>query len=162
MQFTDWLTVGALALAPIAELRGALPLALAQGAPFYLAYPICVVLNALIAPLLFLFLNTAHQRLYRLNWYKKLFDRFVVRARQKLEKKVEKYGYLGVLFFVAIPLPITGAYTGSLGAWLLGLSGRRTFVAVFCGVAIAGAIVSSVYFLGLKSLSIFLKQESGV
>lgn len=147
-----------LALAPISELRGAIPFALASGVSLWIAYPLCVGLNALLGPLVTLFLNTFHKLLYRWSFYQRIFDRFVARARRRIHGKVEKYGYLGIMLFVAIPLPITGAWTGTLGAWILGLSKRKTYLAVLGGVIISGIIVSLVVTLGLQAFSLFVKQ----
>ena len=90
--------------------------------------------------------------------YQKLFERVVSRARKKVHAKVEKYGYLGLALFVAIPLPITGAYTGALGAWVLGLEPKKTFLAVLLGVIIAATVVTIVTFLGIETLSLFIKE----
>jgi uncharacterized membrane protein len=91
-------------------------------------------------------------------WYKRFFDRFVERARNKLAGGVAKWGWLGIAVFVAIPLPITGAWTGTLGAWVLGVSKRRTMLAVVLGVIVAGAIVSAVVTLGIGALRLFIKE----
>lgn len=144
-------------LLPISELRGGLPFALSKGVPLLLAYPICVGANALVAPLLYLFLSSLHKLLERWQPYRRLFDRIVERARRKVHAKVEKYGYAGLILFVAIPLPITGAYTGTLGAWILGMDRRKTILAVFVGVIIAGIIVSTVFILGIRALYFFIK-----
>ena len=70
--------------------------------------------------------------------------------------------YWGIVLFVGIPLPITGAYTGALGAWILGMEPRKSVLFISLGVVLSGIIVSSVYFmvteLGLEVLRIFLKQ----
>lgn len=147
-----------LALAPISELRGAIPFGIASGLPLWAAYPLCVGLNALVAPLVFLFLNTFHKLFYKWSFYRNLFDKIVTRARTKIHAQVEKYGYLGIMLFVAIPLPITGAYTGTLGAWILGLSKRKTYLAVMGGVVISGIIVSLVVTMGMQAFSFFVKQ----
>ena len=120
-----WSWTVLLSLLPISELRGAIPYAISQGIPFYIAWPVCVALNALVAPLVYLFLATFHKIFYKWTFYARLFDKIIENARHKLHDKVEKYGYLGVTLFVAIPLPITGAYTGTLGAWILGLSRKK-------------------------------------
>jgi uncharacterized membrane protein len=153
-----------LALLPISELRGAIPFAIAREIPWYFAYPFAAFLNALVAPLCWLFLSSLHKLFLRLaerrffSWYKKLFNRFVERARNKLHKNLEKWGWLGLALFVAIPLPVTGAWTGTLGAWVLGLSKKRTLAAVITGVIVAGAIVTAVTMLGIKTLSLFTKD----
>ena len=153
-----------LALLPISELRGAIPFAVAQGLPWYFALPFAAAMNALVAPICWVFLSTLHLVFLKLaekpffSWYRKLFDSFVERARGKLRKGVEKWGWLGVALFVAIPLPITGAWTGTLGAWVLGLSKKRTMMAVILGVAIAGFIVTAVILLGIQALNLFVKS----
>jgi uncharacterized membrane protein len=147
-----------LSFLPISELRGAIPFAVAHDVPWYIAYPLAAFLNALVAPACWIFLSTLHKLFLKMQWYKKFFDRFVERARGKLHKKVEKWGWLGIALFVAIPLPITGAWTGTLGAWVLGLSKRRTLLAVVLGVVIAGAVVTAVTLLGIQALSSFVKK----
>jgi uncharacterized membrane protein len=59
---------------------------------------------------------------------------------------------------VAIPLPVTGAWTGTLGAWVLGLSKRKTMIAVIIGVVVAGAVVTAVVLLGVQALNLFIKK----
>jgi len=149
-----------LAFLPISELRGAIPYALAKGYPLYFAYPLCVAVNAMVAPLGFLFLSTVHMWMNRFRWYHRMINPLIERARHKVDAKVQKYGYWGIMLFVAIPLPVTGAYTGTLGAWILGLGKRRTIAAVFAGVVIAGIIVSTVSVLGIEAFSFFTKSVS--
>ncbi len=153
------LITAVLSLLPISELRGAIPFSLAHGMPIVLSYLYCVLLNALVGPLLYLFLSTLHTLLYRFGWYKSLFDRIINRSREKLKEKVDKYGWLGIMIFIAIPLPVTGAYTGTLGAWILGMDMKKTLLAVFFGVAIAGIIVSAISALGIEALSFFIKKS---
>ena len=145
-------------LLPIFELRGAIPYGMTQELPLAFLMPFCIILNTLVGPLVYLFLSTAHKLFEHLGWYKKLFDAVVARARKKVQRKVEKYGYLGLALFVAIPLPITGAYTGTLGAWVLGMEPKKTFLAVFLGVLIASTVVTLVAYLGIGALSLFVKQ----
>lgn len=152
------LTTILLAFLPISELRGALPYAYFNEMPLWESYLISVSCNALVAPILYLFLSSLHKLLYRIAWYKFLFDKSVERSRNKLEEKVARYGYLGVMLFVAIPLPVTGAYTGTLGAWILGMDWKRTCLAAVGGVIISGLIVSTIILLGVGTHSIFIKS----
>jgi uncharacterized membrane protein len=164
MTLNTALVTALLSMLPISELRGAIPFAIARGVPWYFAYPFAVGLNALVAPVCWIFLSSLHKFFLKLaekkffSWYKKLFERFVERARLKLHANLEKWGWLGLAVFVAIPLPITGAWTGTLGAWVLGLSKKRTLAAVIVGVIISGAIVTVVTLLGIKALGVFLKD----
>lgn len=147
-----------LSFLPVSELRGAIPFAIANGVPWYAAYPAAAFFNALVAPACWIFLSTLHKLFLKMTWYKNFFDRFVERARIKLREKVERWGWMGIAVFVAIPLPITGAWTGTLGAWVLGLSRRKTMLAVIAGVIAAGAIVTAVVLLGIQALDLFIKQ----
>lgn len=161
---TVWLLTALLSFMPISELRGAIPFAIAHNIPWYWAYLFAAFLNALVAPVCWLFLATVHKIFYGaapgkgISWYKTFFDRFVERARNRLSGGVEKWGWLGIALFVAVPLPITGAWTGTLGAWVLGVSRRRTMAAVIVGVLIAGAVVSAVMMLGIEALHLFVKR----
>ncbi len=137
-----------LSMAPISELRGGLPWALSQGVNIYIAYIVCVLANIVVVPIIFFFLETLHHYFLNIGIYKKVFDRFLERARRKLHKKVEKYGYFGLTIFVSIPLPVTGAWTGTLGAWFFGMNKVKAFFAILLGVLIAGVIVTAVYFTG--------------
>ena len=147
-----------LSFLPISELRGAIPFAIANDVPWYLAYPVAAFLNALVAPACWIFLSTLHRLFLKMGWYKNFFERFIDRARNKLHDKVERWGWFGVAVFVAIPLPLTGAWTGTLGAWVLGLSRRKTMLAVILGVLTSGAIVTAVVLLGIQALSMFVKK----
>jgi len=166
MSLVSILSVTALlSFMPISELRGAIPFAIANNIPWYWAYPFAVILNALVAPVCWIFLATVHKLLYGatpekgIRWYKNFFDRFIERARNKLSATVEKWGWLGIAVFVAIPLPMTGAWTGTLGAWILGISKRRTMLAVILGVIVAGVIVTAAVVFGIEAWRIFLKKQ---
>ena len=147
-----------LCLLPIAELRGGLPYALAGGVPPLAAYLLCVAANALVGPLVFLFLSSLHRLLDRWPAYHRFFVRLVDRSRRRIHSAVERYGYWGLMIFVAIPLPLTGAYTGALGAWVLGMRRWKSVLFITLGVALAGLIVSLVYLLGLRALYFLLKK----
>jgi uncharacterized membrane protein len=147
-----------LALLPISELRGAIPFAVAKGMPLLQAAGFCILVNCLAGPLAYVFLNSVHKLLYRWKAYRGFFDRFVERARVKVHESVQKYGYWGLMIFVAIPLPMTGAWTGILGGWILGMEKKKTILAVSAGVFIAGCVVTAVVGLGVGALSFMTKK----
>ncbi|MCX7026355.1 MAG: small multi-drug export protein [Spirochaetes bacterium] len=154
---TLWMTA-LLALLPISELRGAIPYAVLRGMGILPAALLGTAINALVPFLAYLFLSTIHKLLYKATWYKKLFDRFVEKARIKVHAQVEKYGYWGLLAFVAIPLPMTGAWTGTLGAWVLGMEWKKASLAIVAGVIVAGIVVSLlVTLLGPAANTVFFK-----
>lgn len=146
-----------LSLLPISELRGGIPYAVGNDINILTAYIVCVLSNILVIPILYLFLETLHNVFYKIKFYRLIFDKWVIRTRKKAEKNVKKYGYWGIMLFVAIPLPITGAYTGTLAAWLLQLDKKRSFWYLALGVVIAGVIVSIATLTGLGLLKVFVK-----
>jgi uncharacterized membrane protein len=148
-----------LSLLPISELRGGIPFAYFNGVSLFLAAPLCIITNAMVAPIAYTFLATVHKIFYSYwPWYVSFFDRFVAKAQRRVYPKVSKYGYWGILLFVAVPLPITGAWTGTLGSWIMGLDKRKTMMAVFGGVIVSGLIVTSLVALGVGIDSVFMKR----
>jgi uncharacterized membrane protein len=132
-------------LAPISELRGGLPLAIAKGVPWPLAFAACAAANIVIIPLIFLFLDYLHSKLLKRALYRRTFNSFLKKIRKRkenVERAVESYGMIALMLFVAIPLPATGAWTGSIIAWLLNLHKGKSFTAIAAGVLIAGIIVT--------------------
>lgn len=141
------LLLGAL---PISELRGAIPLALSFGMPLSKAYWLSVAGNLIpVVPLLFL-LEPVSNRLRRFKIWSRFFDWLFERTKRKAET-VQKYEALGLVLFVAIPLPVTGAWTGIVAASLFKIKFRYAFAAIVCGVLIAGLIVSALCTLGMIS-----------
>ncbi len=126
-------------VSPISELRGGIPLGILRyGLDPILIFCIAVVANALIFFPIFFALRLLYVKiLSRIP----LFNRYLNNLRRRGEPKVEKYGFWGLFLFVAVPLPITGAYTGTILAWLLGMGWRKAFPAVGLGVVVAGVIV---------------------
>jgi len=147
-----------LSMLPIAELRGGIPYAIANDVNPFLAYFICVGSNILAFPIVFLFLEFLHPLFLKVSFYQKLFDKFVLRTRKKLDKKIKKYGFWGLMLFVMIPLPVTGAYTGSLAAWLFNIPKKKAFISVVLGVIISGIIVTIISLSGMEAFNFLIKK----
>ena len=126
---------------PVSELRGGIPVALAAGVDPALAFAVCVVANLLVIPVVFLFLDHLHDHFLHLPGYRTSFDYFLERTRARVGPRLGRWGYLGLTLFVAAPLPVTGAYTGTLAAWFFGLSRVKAAVALGLGVLAAGTVV---------------------
>jgi uncharacterized membrane protein len=126
-------------VSPIFELRGGIPLGiLYYGLDPLFTFFVAIIANALIFFPIFFALRLLYEKLlFRIP----LFDKYLDNLRKRGKPRVEKYGFWGLILFVAIPLPITGAYTGTILAWLLGMDWRKAFPAVGLGVIVAGAIV---------------------
>lgn len=147
-----------LSLLPVSELRGGIPYAITNGVNVVSAFISCVLANIAIVPLIFFFLDNIHNKLLKYDFYKKNFDSFLKRLRKrkkKVEKAYESYGILALTIFVAIPLPFTGAWTGTIIAWLLNLKRTKSFFAIFLGILIAGTIVTLIA-TGILALSFLL------
>jgi len=147
-----------LSIMPIAELRGGIPYALANGIHPVIAYFMCTVANIFAFPIVYLFMGLFHDLFSKMDWYSRLFDKIVLRTRQKVGANIEKWGFWGLMIFVMIPLPVTGAYTGSFAAWIFGIEKRKGFLAVVLGVLIAGLIVTAVFLSGAELFSFLMKK----
>jgi uncharacterized membrane protein len=155
MDLIDALKVIGIGMAPISELRGAIPIGISvYHFPWYSAYLLAVLGNLLPIPFILLFLNSIIPLLRRVNFMDKLIDWFFRRTRRK-GKMVERYEWLGLMLFVAIPLPFTGAWTGAILAVLLGLKFKYAFSSIAVGVLVAGALVTSATVLGWAVAGLF-------
>ena len=133
---------------PIVELRGALPLAINLfHIPWYWALCLAVIGNLFPVPFLLLLLESIARVVSRVESGRKLVDWAFHHTRQR-GRIIERYERVGLVLFVAIPLPMTGAWTGSIAAFLFGLKFRHAFLTIFCGIIIAGAIVTCLSLLG--------------
>ena len=140
-------------MVPIIELRGGIPFGVALGLPYHLAFPFAVIGNVLPAPFIIVYIRKIFMlmRRYmpRLNG---MVDKLEEKAHLKGEE-VSKYKYIGLWLFVAIPLPGTGAWTGSLVAAFLNMRLRKAFPAVLLGVITAGCIMLSLTHVGINLFS---------
>ncbi len=135
---------------PIGELRLAIPMGLAVyhlnvASVFFTA----VVGNAVPVVLLLLFLEKFAEYISsKSGFFKNIFSWWQDNARKKHYENVQKYGILGLILFVAIPFPLTGAWTGALLATLMNLPIKKSLSALFMGIVLAGFIVSVLVVLG--------------
>ena len=150
--FWKYLIVFLISMVPIIELRGAIPYAVGFGLPLLPSYIIAVLGNMLPVPLIFFFARKV------LEWGKdkKIIGKFFTfclekgnKGGQKLLSKAGRSVYLALFLFVGIPLPGTGAWTGTLAASLLNLDFKKSVIAIMAGVVLAGII------MGVLSLGIF-------
>jgi len=135
----DFLKVILVSMLPIAELRGSIPLGLALGLNPTQTFLISVFFNSLVFFPVYFGLEWFYERLFSKIPF---FERILERIRKKGSKYVEKYELAGLIIFVSVPTPFTGAYSGSALAWLFGIEWKKSFLAIFLGVLIAGIIVS--------------------
>lgn len=132
-----------LATLPIVELRGALPLALlwSKPLPLWYAFPIAVLGNMVPIPIIIWFLEPLTNFARRWKVGERFVDWLFARTRRK-GKDIEKYEFWGLVIFVAIPLPMTGAWTGAMAGHVFGLDKKKNLVACFLGVCGAGIVMA--------------------
>ncbi|MBS4014763.1 MAG: small multi-drug export protein [Bacteroidetes bacterium] len=133
-----------LATLPINELRGTIPLAISiLGLKPIEAFIYSIIGNILpIFFILWLLPAISNFLSRRFNIFNRFFFWLFARTRQNFYKKHEKYGSLALILFVAVPLPITGAWTGAVAAFLFGIPYKKSIILIFLGVVLAGIIVT--------------------
>ncbi|MGQ9702608.1 MAG: COG2426 family protein [bacterium] len=133
---------------PVVELRGALPLAInVFHMSWYRAFIISFIGNIIPVPFILLFLKPITNLLCKIKTFKRFFDWLFKRTRNK-SAIIEKYEELGLLIFVAIPFPGTGAWTGALLAYLMAIDFKKSIFFIYLGVFVAGVIVTSLCLIG--------------
>ncbi len=135
-------------LLPVFELRGGLPLILEytsrNNISIWPYFALVLILNIGVIFLIFLFLDFLHESFMKLSFYRRFMSKYIKKSKKKGErliKRIDKIGYTALALFVAVPLPGTGAWTGSLAAWVLGLDRKKSILAISIGVIMAGFII---------------------
>lgn len=128
---------------PIIELRGAIPLGAGLGLPWMQSFGLSIVGNLLPIPFILLLMRWILRVMKRVKGLCKIAFWLEAKA-EKNREKVQKYAFWGLVLFVAIPLPGTGAWTGALVASVTGMRFWRSFLSVVVGVLIAGVIMTAV------------------
>ena len=141
-----YLAVFLISMVPIVELRGAMPFAVGMGLPYIPALIVCVIGNMIPVPFIYFFARKV------LVWGKdkkyigKIFTFFLEKGEKAGQKLVHTAGrgglFIALMLFVGIPLPGTGAWTGTLGASFLNMGMKSTALAVSLGVIMAGVIMA--------------------
>ena len=133
-----------LSMVPLIELRGAIPVSQAMQLPVIPSFIVCIIANMLPVPVIYLFARKVLEWGQNKKYIGKIFTFFLVKGREAGEKLQSKAGrgiFIALLLFVGIPIPGTGAWTGTLAASLLDMKFRDTVIAVMLGVLLAGLIM---------------------
>jgi len=137
-----------LTIMPITELRVGLPIAIVyaieHNIPIVFIFSLVILLNILMIFFIFYFLDNFHNLFMNLKFYRKFFEAYLKKFQKKVdrfEKKYQNLGFFTLVLFVAVPLPGTGAWTGCLVSWLLGLDRKKSILAIALGVLIAGIFI---------------------
>ncbi len=146
--FSPEVTVFIISMLPVFELRGSIPVGINHfGLNPLLVFIISITGNMLPVFFILLFLDGVTKVFYKIPLLSSFLE-YLFRRTHHRSGVVEKYQEMGLVAFVAIPLPITGAWTGSLAAYLFGLKFWKSIFFIFCGVIIAGIVVTTLSLLG--------------
>lgn len=155
---TKYLYVFLISMVPLIELRGAIPVSGVLGLPLLPSYIVAIIGNMLPVPIIFLFARKVLEwgKDVKVKWFAK-FCQFCIekgeKGKQALLEKSDKGIYIALLIFVGIPLPGTGAWTGTLAASFLDLDFKKSVVAVMGGVMLAGVIMGLLTLAGVNIFS---------
>ena len=137
-----------LTIMPVTELRVGLPIAVIyaidHNIPIFLIFLTIILTNILIIFFIFYFLDNLNSFFMKFNFYNRISRKFLKKFQKKVDKFEKRYktiGFLALILFVAIPLPGTGVWTGSLLAWILNLNRKKSIISISLGVIIAGILV---------------------
>ena len=141
-------------LSPIGEARLGIPYAVFNNVHYLLAFAVGVVGNILVYPLFMWLIDRFHEKLWPYSFYKKGMIRFSRMAKKSMGDKLQKYGFWGLMVFVMVPLPGTGAYTGTIAAALFKIDRKKAFLAISLGTLISCLIMAAGSYLGILGLSL--------
>lgn len=141
-----------LSISPLGEARTGIPYAILQDVPFFWAFAIGLLGNLLIFPLLMWLIETFSAKLWPNRMYRRGVIKLSRRAKNGVGPNVRKYGFWALMLFVMVPLPGTGAYLGTIAAYVLKLERQNAFWAISIGVMISCIIMAIGSYYGNKGL----------
>ena len=137
-----WFQIFFFSMIPWLESRYVIPYAmLGLGWDWWEALPLAILGNMLPIPFILLFFRYAEKWLRNFKFWTNIMDWLFAKTRKRADAKIRRYEHLGLLLFVAIPLPFTGAWTGALIAYLFDLKFTKSLITIFIGVIIAAFIM---------------------
>ena len=128
-------------ISPLGEAKVGIPYALLNGVEIYLVLVGCFLANILVFPLMNFFMDVINRYFLKWYYYKKAAIFVGRRAKEGAGKNVKKYGFWGLMVFVAMPIPGTGVYAGTIAGYLFGLDRKKAFFANAIGIFISCLIV---------------------
>lgn len=147
----DFLYTFLISISPLGEARVGIPYGVLKGVPVVYAFLIGWGANLFVYPLLYKGIELSNKALWKSRWYKKSALYLSKRAKSKTKSSIQKYGLWGLMVFVMIPLPITGAYMGTIAAYILRMDYKKSLIAVNVGVTISCLIIATMMYFGEKT-----------
>ncbi len=139
-------------LSPFGEAKVGIPYGLLRGLNIYTVFIACFLANALIFPMMLLFLNKGNHLLLRWHYYKKAAIYVARKAKIGSGENIRKYGFWGLIFFVMLPVPGTGVYAGTIATYLFNMERPKAFLANVIGAFFSALIVWSATLLSMKNM----------
>lgn len=128
-------------LSPFGEAKVGIPYGLLSGHNIYVVFAVCFLANAMVFPLMIFFLEKVNRYFIRWPFYKKSAVYIARRAKSGSGRNIQKFGFLGLVLFVMIPLPGTGVYAGSIASYLFKMEKKRAFVANTIGIFFSSVLI---------------------
>lgn len=142
-------------ISPFGESRVGIPYGILNGLSPYLAFICGLAANILVYPILLGLVNTLDRKMWRFRLYKQQTVKLSRRAKRLTGSTIEKYGFWGLMIFVMIPLPVTGAYMGAIAAILFKFPPKQAFYSISLGLLISCTIVTIGTYFGSIGIQLF-------
>ena len=137
-------------ISPFGEAKVGIPYGLLNGVNIYLVFIGCFLANVLVFPIMHFFLTTVNKSLLKWHYYKKSAIYVARKAKVGSGEKIKKYGFIGLIFFVMLPVPGTGVYAGSIASYIFKMEKKRAFAANAVGIFFSSVIVWVTTVLAMK------------
>lgn len=141
--FQDILFTFLISFSPFGEARAGIPYGELVGLPILWVFVIGLTANLLVFPVFYKVIELANKNLWKNPLYKRTATYLSSRARTKTKTIIKKYGVWGLMVFVMIPLPVTGAYIGTIASYIFGISYRKSLIAISSGITISSIMVTA-------------------
>jgi len=146
-----------LTLVPALELRASIPFGILAGQHWFLVFVIAVITNIILAPVVWFLLDYVLHFFIHIKSVNNIWNKYKEYTQEKIHKYIDRWGILGLAIFIGIPLPGSGVYSGTIGAYALGMHFKDYMKAAVIGVLISGAIVTAIMLTGTTTFSLFVK-----
>lgn len=141
-----------ISISPLGEARVGIPYGILQGLNPYLAFTVGLIGNLLVYPLMMLLIDTFNAKLWKYKQYKVQSVKLMRRTKKGIGDNIQKYGFWGLMIFVMIPLPFTGAYSGVIAAVIFKIDRKKAFLAISIGVLVACLLIAFGSYFGKMGL----------
>lgn len=155
MMFIDIIVTFLLSISPLGEARVGIPYGMINDIHPFVAFFVGTAANLLVFPILYMLIEVFNKKLWNFHFYRKYVIKLARRSKKLMGDNLQKYGVWGLMVFVMIPLPGTGAYMGTIAASLFNIRKREAFIAVSVGTIISSIIIATGTHFSLMGIKMF-------